>query len=136
MAKKQLVIITSDITGEDITGKRGAGTVEFAVDGVRYEIDLSAEERAELTSTLKPYTTAGRKVVNAVRRLPEPQRSPARTDAAQLQEQRRWWKENYQAAGLPEPKDKGRIPAAVIEAHREHDGRRVVRAVPPAFAAA
>lgn len=135
MARKQLVILTDDITGDDITGKPGAGTVEFALDNVRYEIDLSAEGREKLKDTLKPYTAAGRRVASTVRRIPEPQRGPARTDKEQLKEIRRWWRENWELAKLPQPSDKGRIPDAVAQAHRENDGRRVTRPIPPAFAA-
>ncbi|MFG3710829.1 Lsr2 family protein [Micromonospora sp. NPDC047730] len=135
MARQQLVIMTDDITGEDITGKPGAGTVPFAIDGIRYEIDLSASERDKLRDLMKPYVKAGRRVTGVVRALPSVGRGPARTDPRQLQEQRRWWRENYKVLDLREPSDKGRIPREVVAAYLAHDGKKVHKKVDSPFAA-
>ncbi|WP_018330349.1 histone-like nucleoid-structuring protein Lsr2 [Actinomycetospora chiangmaiensis] len=58
MAQKTVVTLVDDLTGEeseDIT------TVEFALDGVTYEIDLDDKNTAELRDTLAQYVAAARR---------------------------------------------------------------------------
>ncbi|GAA4838139.1 Lsr2 family protein [Actinomycetospora corticicola] len=58
MAQKTVVTLVDDLTGEeseDIT------TVEFALDGVTYEIDLDDKNSAELRDTLAQYVAAARR---------------------------------------------------------------------------
>ncbi|GAA3750401.1 histone-like nucleoid-structuring protein Lsr2 [Micromonospora maritima] len=138
MARQEIVKLFDDITGEDITDQRGAGRVEFEVGGKRYEVDLSTKNQDALKEALEPFISAGRRVVSAsVRRhLESPSRRTAHLDRAQLAEIRRWGQENAAALGLKPPSDKGRVSNEVLEAYREHDGQRVRRPVPPAFAAA
>ena len=58
MAQKTIVTLIDDLTGEeaeDIT------TVEFALEGVTYEIDLADENAAKLRDNLSRYVAADRK---------------------------------------------------------------------------
>ena len=58
MAQKTIVTLIDDLTGEeaeDIT------TVEFALEGVTYEIDLADDNAAKLRNNLSPYVAAARK---------------------------------------------------------------------------
>lgn len=56
MAQKVEVTITDDTTGE-----AGAHSVEFAIDGTAYEIDLSEGNHSQLKSLLTPYIDKARK---------------------------------------------------------------------------
>ena len=47
---------------DDIDGGEAAETVEFALDGVSYEIDLSADNATKLRETLAPYIAEGRRL--------------------------------------------------------------------------
>ncbi|WP_435298577.1 histone-like nucleoid-structuring protein Lsr2 [Timonella sp. A28] len=88
MAQKVQVILVDDLDG-------GAAdeTVQFGLDGVSYEIDLSTARAAELRSSLQTYVDAGRKVARAggrgVRRA---QRAQASGPGAN--EIREWAREN------------------------------------------
>src|ERR1700760_958193 len=58
MAQKTVVTLVDDLTGEeseDIT------TVEFALDGVTYEIDLDEKNTAVLRDSLAQYVAAARR---------------------------------------------------------------------------
>lgn len=47
---------------DDLDGGTAEGTVTFALEGVEYEIDLSAEHQEELRTILAPWIEAGRRV--------------------------------------------------------------------------
>ena len=100
MAKKTSVIIT-----DDIGGSGGAATVTFGYEGVHYEIDLSAKNRAKLEKAFAPYVEHGRRVVPVRRRASARPASP-RIDRASI---RAWAREQ----GL-HVSERGRISAEVI----------------------
>src|SRR6202050_885265 len=58
MAKKVTVTLVDDFDGEGAADE----TVEFGLDGVTYEIDLSAKNAAKLRGDLKQWVAAGRRV--------------------------------------------------------------------------
>ena len=58
MARKVTVTLTDDID-DTLTADE---TVEFALDGVTYEIDLSSKNAKKLRDSLSAYTSAGRRV--------------------------------------------------------------------------
>lgn len=101
--KTQRTII--DLT-DDFDGSDGAETVEFAFDGVRYEIELSDVNRKEMYETLAPYVDRARRVGGR-----KPARAKAKAkpktngDAAEV---RAWAGVN----GVEVP-ERGRIPASV-----------------------
>lgn len=85
---------------------RAAGTVPFSVDGVEYEIDLTAEHKGELLDALRPYTAAGRKTRH--KRSPRP--VAGRQQAVRIRE---WARER----GI-DVNDRGRIPQPIIEEYQ------------------
>ena len=56
MAKKVTVTLVDDFDGEGAADE----TVEFGLDGVSYEIDLSSKNAAKLRNDLKLWVDAGR----------------------------------------------------------------------------
>jgi Lsr2 len=110
MATKS-VTITEFI--DDLDGGKAERTVTFAVDGSSYEIDLSKKNAAAFAKALKPYVEAARKI----------RRSPGKTaargsarhrrhDGTDLAAVREWARANGHSVS-----DRGRIPAAILEAY-------------------
>ena len=60
MAQRVEVLLTDDLDGTSITAGSGE-TVQFALDGKNYEIDLTSKNATNLRKALKPYLDAGRK---------------------------------------------------------------------------
>ena len=63
MARKTIVTLVDDLTGE---AAENISTVEFALDGGDYELDLTDENSAKLHDALAPYVTAARKLGGGV----------------------------------------------------------------------
>ena len=101
MAQKVTVALEDDLTGEE-----AQETVNFALDGKSYEIDLSYAHSSELRSTLNRYVLVARKAGRGGKS------SASRTagDREQLAAIREW----ARGQGLPVA-DRGRIPAGVVE---------------------
>ncbi|SDS89502.1 Lsr2 protein [Microlunatus soli] len=105
---------------DDCDGQSAADeTVQFALDGVNYEIDLTSANAAELRALLQPWRDRGRKVARAGRRQREanggkpnrPHRA-TRIDPAQSRAIREW------AAANDMPiSSRGKIPTAVHQAY-------------------
>src|SRR5258705_13978516 len=55
---------------DDLDGSAAEGTVRFGLDGVEYEIDLSAEHSQELRDALARYLGAARRVGGGAKRPP------------------------------------------------------------------
>lgn len=104
MARKTVVTYI-----DDLDGSAADGTVNFGLDNVEYEIDLSDANASALRDALSLYISAGRRVGGASRGRG---RATARTDREQLDAMRRWAREN----GF-EVSDRGRISKAVREAY-------------------
>ncbi|WP_280420674.1 histone-like nucleoid-structuring protein Lsr2 [Nocardia carnea] len=58
MAKKVTVSLIDDVDGESIADE----TIEFAIDGVSYEIDLSSSNAAKLRDELEQWVSSARRV--------------------------------------------------------------------------
>jgi hypothetical protein len=106
---------------DDIDGTNADETVQFAVDGTNYEIDLSSKHADQLRSALALYITNGRRtgrghVVPTTRGRGGS--TPARADRAQNQAIREWAKRK----GI-ELNDRGRIPATVVAQYGAEAGR-------------
>lgn len=94
---------------DEFDGVSEAEVVEFSVDGVSYEIDLSADNKAKLHEVLERFISAGRRKAP---RAPRPARSgknpaPARTE--QLEAIRSWARKKGHKVS-----DRGRIPKEVM----------------------
>jgi hypothetical protein len=110
MARRTIVTLVDDVTGE---AAENISTVEFALDGRAYELDLTDENSAKLHDALAPYVNSARKLGGRRRRGPRPGRAVSGPgyDRQALKSIREWAKKNgYQVS------DRGRLPAAVLQA--------------------
>ncbi|HEX5121589.1 MAG TPA: Lsr2 family protein [Pseudonocardiaceae bacterium] len=122
MAQRTIVQFVDDLDG---TSSDTVRTVEFGLDGVTYEIDLNDDHAGELRSALDEFITSARRTGG--RRSPRIAATPATATPRantpgrtreQTQAIRQWANKN----GF-EVSDRGRIPAAVIEAFDANAGQ-------------
>jgi hypothetical protein len=107
MAQKHIVRLIDDLTGVD-----ASETVSFALDGSRYEIDLSADNAARLRDTLAVYIASARRSARAGVRPDGTPRRGTRADREQTAAIRQWARNNGHQIG-----DKGRLPSHIVEAY-------------------
>jgi GNAT superfamily N-acetyltransferase len=119
VAQKTIVTLIDDLTGEeaeDIT------TVEFALEGVTYEIDLADDNAAKLRDNLARYVAAARKTSARRATTRGADRSAARGagngavarsgyNRDTLRAIREWAKQNGHSVS-----DRGRLPLTVLHA--------------------
>ena len=86
-------------------------TVQFSLDGVSYEIDLSTKNATRLRDALSRYVMAGRRVGTRSGRRRGRGRSGAGDGSAR--EVREWARANGHKVS-----DRGRVPSEVVEAYR------------------
>jgi Lsr2 len=107
---------------DDIDGGQADETLKFGLDGVNYEIDLSAKHADELRAALAKFILSARRVGRGGVTATRPGRvrtAPTRTDRAQNQAIREWARrKKIQLA------DRGRIPRAIAEQFEAEAGRR------------
>jgi len=99
---------------DDLDGSEAAGTVRFGLDGTEYEIDLSATHSDELRKALERYIAHARRTGGTARGAARSRRGSAAVDTAKVRE---WAK----GQGI-EVKDRGRIPADVLEQYKTTAG--------------
>ena len=109
MAKKVTVTLVDDLDGDGPADE----TVEFSIDGVSYEIDLSVKNAKRLRDEFKQLIDAGRRVGGRRRGRPG---APGRggrgsIDREQSAAIREWARRNGHKVST-----RGRIPAEIIEA--------------------
>lgn len=115
MAQKVTVTLV-----DDLDGGTAEETVEFSIDGVTYEIDLSNDNAVKLRDALAGYVAHARRAGGRRRAsAAAPKRSGggrASVDREQNAAMREWARKNgYKVS------DRGRIPAEVVEAyHKAH----------------
>ncbi|OQO92831.1 histone-like nucleoid-structuring protein Lsr2 [Saccharomonospora piscinae] len=115
MAQKVLVSLVDDLDGSE-----AEETVEFGLDGVSYEIDLSSENAEELRDALAQYVeharrAGGRKRPSSKGAAKANARS-ASVDREQNQAIRAWARKNgYEVS------DRGRIPSEVVDAYHRRN---------------
>ncbi len=109
MAKKVTVTLVDDFDGDGPADE----TVEFAIDGVSYEIDLSAKNAQKLRDEFKQWIDAGRRVGGRRRgRAGTPGRGGRGSiDREQSAAIREWARRSGHKVST-----RGRIPAEIIEA--------------------
>jgi hypothetical protein len=110
MAKKVTVTLVDDFDGEGNADE----TVEFSLDGVTYEIDLTTKNAVKLRADLKKWIEAGRRVGGRRRgrgAVGGSARGRASIDREQSAAIREWARRNGHNVST-----RGRIPADVIEA--------------------
>lgn len=98
---------------DDIDGSAGAESISFALEGIAYEIDLSAANAQKLRDALATYIAHGRKVGGRRTRVARGgrSRSASTVDRDQVAVIREWARRNGH-----EVSDRGRLSAAVLEA--------------------
>ena len=99
---------------DDLDGGEAAGTVRFGLDGTEYEIDLSAAHSDELRKALERYLAHARRAGSTARSAARGRRASAAVDTAKIRE---WAK----GQGI-EVKDRGRVPADVVERYKTAAG--------------
>jgi hypothetical protein len=108
--KKRTVIELHD----DFDGSPEASTVQFALEGVSYEIELSDEHLEEMRALLAPYIEHGRRTGGRRKSSGQSQATRSNPDSAAV----RAWAEQQ---GI-ELASRGRIPKAVIEQYDYIEG--------------
>ncbi|MGH3929525.1 MAG: histone-like nucleoid-structuring protein Lsr2 [Pseudonocardiaceae bacterium] len=114
MAQKTVVTMVDDLTGEEA---ENIGTVEFALDGVSYELDLSDENATKLRNALAQYTGAGRRTGGRRRAGRESSRTATSSGLTSsynretLKSIRGWAKQNGHSVS-----DRGRLSGEVLQA--------------------
>lgn len=96
---------------DDLDGGRADRTVAFTYEGAGYEIDLSKKNAAAFEKALKPYLDAARKAPRSSSRGAGRRRRA--NQVADLSSVREWARANGHTVS-----DRGRIPAAVLEAYK------------------
>lgn len=99
---------------DDLDGGEAAGTVRFGLDGTDYEIDLSAAHGDELRKSLERYLAHARRTGGAAKGAGRSRRGGSGVDTAKVRE---WAK----GQGI-EIKDRGRVPAGVVEQYQAAAG--------------
>lgn len=107
MAQKVQVVLV-----DDLDGGTAEETVSFALDGVTYEIDLSAENAAKLRDTFAQWVGHGRRVGGRSRSTGRRSSGSGRASGGQSQEIREWARANGYTVN-----ERGRIPAEVKAAY-------------------
>jgi hypothetical protein len=114
VAQKTIVTLVDDLTGEVA---ENISTVEFALDGRAYELDLTDENSAKLHDALSQYVQAARKIGGRRRSGVRPGQATKTTGHAPgysretLKSIREWAKKNGHNVS-----DRGRLPADVVQA--------------------
>lgn len=103
MAKKTVVMLEDDIDGSEATD-----TIQFALDGTEYEIDLNNDHANELRGALDRFTAAAR--TSGGRGRPAARKSSSSRGAPDAKAVRQWAVEN----GI-QVNTRGRIQAEVVE---------------------
>lgn len=109
MAKKTITILTDDLDGQELPA--GTRSTRFALDGVEYEIDLSAENARALSEALAPYIAAGRRLGSTTRSASARPRATG-ANSERLAAIRAWAQNNGYTVG-----DRGRIRAEIVDAY-------------------
>ena len=113
MAQKVVVELIDDLDGTPIPSGKGE-TIDFAVDGVAYSIDLGAKNATAFRKSLDTYIThatrtGGRRHRRTATPSDRPRRAPSETRAV-----REW-----ALANGYEISTRGRIPADIEQAYRD-----------------
>jgi hypothetical protein len=119
VAQKTIVTLIDDLTGEEA---EDISTVEFALEGISYEIDLANDNAAKLRDNLARYVAAARKTNARRPGARGSDRSAARSAGSAgvarsgynrdtLRSIREWAKQNGHSVS-----DRGRLPLTVLNA--------------------
>ncbi len=108
MSKRVIVELVDDLDGQPIASE-GGGTVQFALQGKQYELDLSASNLAKLESAVAPFIKVARASKVTASASATPRRRKSTTELAEIREWAR--SQGMSVSGY------GRVPAEVREAY-------------------
>jgi hypothetical protein len=100
---------------DDLDGGPGDETVSFSLDGVGYEIDLSAENAAKMRDALAVYVGSARKQSSrpgGTRRARGPAASTASGAGGRTAPIRQWARDNGYTVSA-----RGRVPGHIVDAY-------------------
>jgi hypothetical protein len=124
MAKKVIFALVDDVDGESVADE----TIEFSIDGVSYEIDLSRANVEKLRAGLEPWISKARKVGGRQRKpkaatATAPRGKKAAVDREQTAATREWARKNgYNVSS------RGRIPSEIAAAYHNAAAKATVNA--------
>jgi len=99
---------------DDLDGKKADQTIEFALDGTTYTIDLSNANAGKLRKVLDPFIVAGTRVGRVpIRRAAGGSAGRAAPSREENRAMREWAQRNGHQIS-----ERGRIPQSVIDAYR------------------
>ena len=113
MAQKVITTLVDDIDGVVIEDGKGE-TVNFALDGTTYEIDLTEDNARKLRDALQPFVESGRKANRGTTAASRGISASSRKNSKEELSAAREWlkKEGHQVS------DRGRVPASLLELYR------------------
>lgn len=109
MAQKLLVRYIDDLDG---TEADTVETVQFSLDGVSYEIDLSENNSGRLRESMADFVRNARRIGGRARKPQTASAAAAGRSRADTEAIREWARANGHAIS-----DRGRIPARVLDAY-------------------
>ena len=104
---------TTTLLVDDLDGRPADETVQFAIDGANYEIDLSKRNASKLRSEIQGYIEYARAVRNTANGRRRGRRSSGTFSDVDPKAVRAW-----AASNKIQVNDRGRIPASVVEQYR------------------
>ena len=114
MAQKVTVALIDDLDGSE-----ASETLEFALDGVSYQIDLSSKNAGKLRDGLATFVASARRSGGRKRGVGRPVGGPSKVrPAAADREQNQAIREWARKQGM-KVSDRGRIPAEVLDAYHQ-----------------
>ncbi|QGK68431.1 Lsr2 family protein [Allosaccharopolyspora coralli] len=113
MAQKVTVTLV-----DDLDGGQADETVEFSLDGVAYQIDLSNDNATELRDALANYVSSARRAGGRKKPGPRPGGRSTGGSTSADREQNQAIREWARKRGL-KVSDRGRIPADVVEQYHK-----------------
>lgn len=111
MAQQVVVQLVDDLDG---TSSPDVSTVEFGLDGVRYEIDLTDANAEQLRNSLADYVASARRVGGRIKRARTAGAAPRTASSGEAGAIRDWAQQN----GI-ELAARGRIPRHVVEEYKK-----------------
>lgn len=116
MSKRIVVELVDDLDGQPIATEEGGGTVQFALHGRQYELDLSASNLAKLEEAVAPFIEVARASKAGGASSPTPRRRKSTTELAQIREWAR--SQGISVSGY------GRVPTEVRDAYFASNTKR------------
>jgi Lsr2 len=117
VARREIVVLE-----DDLDGGKADETVKYALDGVQYEIDLTAKNAARLRESFSDFIAHGRRVgrggVVVGGRAAARARGSAAADREQNKAIRAWAKRKGRNIS-----DRGRIPQEIVDEYNADAGR-------------